>query len=325
MSQDQQQPQPQQQQEDGEGMSAESPDSSASDVHGPSEKGQAPSLPEKQAAPPLATPSATMSSIATPSVGTTEKEKDGGSSLVTMTLSMPFRKRTRRKDDRSTSEGKYVTSSTGQPSALSVTSVKGPPAKKSRTSLFTKISHLLASCVSTSHRTHVVDVEEGPSHANNHQKDSEKASHKDAEVTKEASSSREPSSSSPGEEIPRAFVVLPRVSDDRKPVITSPPLLSIVPPAPTASDPDIVVPPTPTKQLLPLSETDGLTSGAVQPPGSTGEEGKTEHSTHTPSDTGDDSDASYSDDDMLMAGEDDEERLIRQGGAGIPVGPVRFL
>lgn len=85
-----------------------------------------------------------------------------------------------------------------------------------------------------------------------------------------------------------------------------------------------MVPPTPTKQLLPLSETDGLTSGAVQPPGSTGEEGKTEH-THVVSESGEESDGSYSDDDLMLAGEDDEERLIRQGGAGIPTGPVRAL
>lgn len=96
-------------------------------------------------------------------------------------------------------------------------------------------------------------------------------------------------------------------------------------PPPAISDPDVVVPPTPTKQLLPLSETDGLTSGAVQPPGSTGEEGKEQHTpVSSSSDSGDESDASYSDDDMLMAGEDEEERLIRQGGSGIPVGPVCF-
>ena len=96
-----------------------------------------------------------------------------------------------------------------------------------------------------------------------------------------------------------------------------------MPPPPVISDPDVVVPPTPTKQLLPLSETDGLTSGAVQPPGSTGEETRSGEHTPKSSDSGDDSDASYSDDDMLMAGEDEEERLIRQGGAGLPVGPVR--
>ncbi|THH33256.1 hypothetical protein EUX98_g888 [Antrodiella citrinella] len=292
---DVQQDQEHPQQEDGQAMTAESPDASASDVNH-NEQGQVPSLPEKTVASSPETPSATMSSVATPTVATsTEKEKDGESSLATATLSMPFRKRTRRKDDPSTSNGKYAASSTGQPSALSVT-VKGPPTKKSRTSLFTKISHIFTSCVSTSHRTHVVDVDEGPSHTI-HQNDSEKASHKDAEVTKEASS-REPSAPST--------------------VITSPPKLTVVTPPSTLSDSDIVVPPTPTKQLLPLSETDGLTSGAVQPPGSTGDEGKTEHSPH--SESGDESDASYSDDDMLMAGEDDEERLIRQGGAGIPIG-----
>ena len=214
---EQDQQQSQHHQEDAESMSPDSPDASASDVHG--EKGQAPSLPEKSSSqgPPPATPSATMSSIATPSVGSVdkEKEKDRESSLATTTLSMPFRKRARRKDDRSTSDGKYAASSTDQPSASSAASVKGPPAKKNRASLFTKISHIFASCVTTSHRTHVVDIDEGPSHAKSHQKDSEKPLHRDAEVTKEASSSREPSSSSSGEEISRAIVVVPRVSDVR--------------------------------------------------------------------------------------------------------------
>lgn len=113
--------------------------------------------------------------------------------------------------------------------------------------------------------------------------------------------------------------------------MTHPPPLVIpdLPPPPTTLDGDItiVVPPTPTNQLLPLSETDGLTSGAVQPPGSTGEETKHEVVRVTVGESGEDTDGSSEDEPSLDGHqveewEDDEQRLIRQGGAGIPVGTV---
>lgn len=90
----------------------------------------------------------------------------------------------------------------------------------------------------------------------------------------------------------------------------------------------VVVPPTPTRQLLPLEETDGLTSGAVQPPGSTGDEIKTE--VRVTVGESDDSDEPF-DDEPFVDGrqledwEDEEQRLIRQGGAGIPLDEVRLL
>ena len=108
------------------------------------------------------------------------------------------------------------------------------------------------------------------------------------------------------------------------PTATARPLIVVPPPA--ISDPDVVVPPTPTKQLLPLSETDGLTSGAVQPPGSTGEESRSDYVVS--SEPGEESDGSYSDDEVFTAAlraeelEDEEQRLIKQGGTGIPIGPV---
>lgn len=111
---------------------------------------------------------------------------------------------------------------------------------------------------------------------------------------------------------------------DLNPTATARPLIVVPPPA--ISDPDVVVPPTPTKQLLPLSETDGLTSGAVQPPGSTGEESRSDYVVS--SEPGEESDGSYSDDEVFTAAlraeelEDEEQRLIKQGGTGIPIGPV---
>ena len=104
------------------------------------------------------------------------------------------------------------------------------------------------------------------------------------------------------------------------------------PSVPATPDPDsdiaIVVPPTPSRQLLPLSETDGLTSGAVQPPGSTGDELKSE--VRVTVGESDDSDGSFDDEPFgdgrqVESWEDEEQRLIRQGGAGVPIGTVRAL
>ncbi|KAJ3733622.1 protein phosphatase [Lentinula guzmanii] len=106
---------------------------------------------------------------------------------------------------------------------------------------------------------------------------------------------------------------------------------SSAPPSPT--DSDIIIPPPPSAQLLPEDETDGVTSGAVQPPGSTGE--PLVRSITRESD--EDSDGThFTEEDYSVGfgsrrGEDyqqtlldeqaEEERLIRNGGSGIPIGP----
>lgn len=95
--------------------------------------------------------------------------------------------------------------------------------------------------------------------------------------------------------------------------------ISETPPSP---DSDIVVPLPVSATLLPQDETDGMTSGAVQPPGSSG----TTEVFHTPiTVTSHDSDSdrtSLSDEDRVQEELDEEERLIRNGGSGIPIGPV---
>ncbi|KAH9485320.1 hypothetical protein JR316_0002228 [Psilocybe cubensis] len=85
------------------------------------------------------------------------------------------------------------------------------------------------------------------------------------------------------------------------------------PPSPT--DSDVVVPPPVSASLLPDDETDGMTSGAVQPPGSLG--------TPLTHDSSDDSDRTTIDDDIhhVFDDHDDELRLIKAGGSGIPIGP----
>ena len=82
------------------------------------------------------------------------------------------------------------------------------------------------------------------------------------------------------------------------------------------ADPDTVIPPTPGKgsHLLPVDETEGVTSGAVQPPGSTA------HPEHDDSDRG-----TFTDDEFHDAKEEDEHidaeemRLIQNAGSGIPI------
>ncbi|KAF5386040.1 hypothetical protein D9615_002495 [Tricholomella constricta] len=93
-------------------------------------------------------------------------------------------------------------------------------------------------------------------------------------------------------------------------------------PPPSPTDSEIIVTPPPSTHLLPEDETDGLTSGAVQPPGSTGEVVRT----HTHDSSADESDGtSYTDDDgddrRMVLEQDEEEALIRKGGSGIPIGP----
>ena len=91
---------------------------------------------------------------------------------------------------------------------------------------------------------------------------------------------------------------------------------------------DLTVTSTPSKTLLPVAETEGVTSGAVQPPGSKGDD--IVHTRTHSQDSGDESDATTTfteedDTDELNAIddlEDEEERLIMNGGVGIPIGPV---
>ncbi|TRM69598.1 HAD-like domain-containing protein [Schizophyllum amplum] len=95
-----------------------------------------------------------------------------------------------------------------------------------------------------------------------------------------------------------------------------------------------IEPAVPTPTLLPEEETEGVTSGAVQPPGSTGDTPATDKTSQkdlprpsapqvtAPATGGDESEGtSFDDEDDLIEEEDEEDRLIMNGGAGIPIGP----
>ncbi|CUA66851.1 hypothetical protein RSOLAG22IIIB_00300 [Rhizoctonia solani] len=91
------------------------------------------------------------------------------------------------------------------------------------------------------------------------------------------------------------------------------PLVPVPVPPPAPAEPAEVVPPSPKPQLIPHEESEGMTSGAVQAPGSTGAE--TDGETSFTDDEGGDKELEDPE------AEDDEERLILAGGAGIPIGP----
>jgi hypothetical protein len=79
-------------------------------------------------------------------------------------------------------------------------------------------------------------------------------------------------------------------------------------------DPDVVIPPTPKgSHLLPVDETEGVTSGAVQPPGSLA------HTDRDETDAG-----NFTDDEFHDAKEEEdidaeEMRLVMNAGSGIPI------
>ncbi|KAJ6586857.1 protein phosphatase [Mycena vulgaris] len=108
---------------------------------------------------------------------------------------------------------------------------------------------------------------------------------------------------------------------DASALLVAPPTINIERP-PSRADSEIIVPPPPSSHLLPEDETDGLTSGAVQPPGSTGE---LIARTHTRDSSEDSDGTSFTDDEgddrRAMDEQAQEERLIKNGGSGIPIGP----
>ncbi|KAF5370721.1 hypothetical protein D9758_001851 [Tetrapyrgos nigripes] len=192
----------------------------------------------------------------------------------------------------------------GPPKPASDTHNGGPPKKlPSRSpSLFARLVRKLVPCIPSSSSPHSVDVDTVP----------------------QSSEKEEPSQNVSKEAAPAP----PSSEEATKTESTSAPPPLVIPPA---VDAEVFVPPTPTNQLLPQAETEGMTSGAVVPPGSSGTIDK-RHSHHstTPTSTGVDGEesdgSSFTEDEDIDDInnddiEDEEERLIMNGGAGIPIGP----
>lgn len=139
-------------------------------------------------------------------------------------------------------------------------------------------------------------------------------------------------SASPAIEIELAHTSKSSLTQNEKPAIT-PPIISNPPPLliPTIESPPpaedtavetpVILPPT---QILPDEETHGMTSGAVQPPGSVDGSTSVQKQTH-PSEEEESEGTSFTEDDdqdLHVEEEDEEDKLILNGGAGIPIGPV---
>lgn len=203
-----------------------------------------------------------------------------------------------------------------------------------KASFISKLVRKLVPCVAPNDRAHAIDI------------DVPDAAH----TPTQASSTSKPADAPALNEKQRSEA---KSQEKEREKVALPPISVPMDPSPsTTQDAEVIVPPTPTKVLLPISETEGVTSGAVQPPGSTGSDvfspqpiphselshtspapaqphvGDISHSTTT------DSDGSFTDDEVHGEGEeaeqeegepmeeDDEDALIMNGGAGIPIGPV---
>ncbi|THU95354.1 NIF-domain-containing protein [Dendrothele bispora CBS 962.96] len=202
--------------------------------------------------------------------------------------------------------------SNGPPTADANDVSNGAPPKKQpprSTPLLVRILRKLVPCLPSDSSPHHVEVDD-IALASEKQKPSEKPTEKPSETAP-----AEPPSL-PTKDTPKSGSTPP-----------TPPSITI----PEATAGDVVVPPTPTKQLLPPSETEGMTSGAVVPPGSSGTiNNRHSHHSTTPTNGAADGEetegSSFTESELDEEpnhddAEDEEDRLIMNGGVGIPIGP----
>lgn len=251
-----------------------------------------------------------------------EKEKDKGS--LSTTLTGTHHTRVSRKGAQTASEGAHSSTVAEKPPSLKSAAKRKAPKPQSsspRVSFISRLFRSLVPCIGSS-RTPNEAADEVVSDPNTTLGDK---STRDAE--KDAVHEPPPVSNESDLDQPH-----PATDANFLPLVpTASPALHVTPPEPSPPDSnlDIVVPPTPTK-VIPESETGGVTSSAVVPPGSTAEEVAhlRAHQAHEPS-SGDESDGtSFTEDEEVEdvhgadEAEDDEDRLILSGGAGIPIGSV---
>lgn len=197
-----------------------------------------------------------------------------------------------------------------------------------KASVFSRLFHVFVPCVAPSPRYHDESLENDKPAQPKEDESAPATTSQEKEKPSETAVDEAASSQPNGKEQHEAEV---QNSEDSEPLPA--PLQPIQ--IPDSTDQAVVVPPTPTRSLLPEDETEGVTSGAVVPPGSTGTPTEThhhEHRTHTQdSENESDGSTSFTEEEDLDDGspmddiEDDEERLILQGGAGIPIGAVRVV
>jgi RNA polymerase II subunit A small phosphatase-like protein len=211
-------------------------------------------------------------------------------------------------------------------------------AKGAKPSLFSRIFHKLVPCIDSS-TSHPVDLGDDVTMSEKGKSEQTKAT--TAPVTsgeksiseKENLSSKEvPVSTPTGDVASTGPGDSPSISQQDKVPL---PLNVSIPPPVTGSDSEaeVIVPPSPSSKLLPYSETEGVTSGAVQPPGSSGgssihrEKRHSGDSTAAALDGGDTDGSDFTEEDEeplpsdVVDEDDEEEALILNGGIGIPIGP----
>ena len=258
-----------------------------------------------------------------------EKEKDKGS--LSTTLTGTHHTRVSRKGAQTASEGAHSSTAVEQPSpskSAAKLKVEKPPSS-SRVSFISRLFRALVPCIGPSRLLNEA-VNEAASDPNSsaaalREKPSPRDAEKDSHPVQETPVSNDSVSEQPHPNAELAPSTSGLTADP------GPGPLHITPPTATTTDKDldIIVPPTPTK-VIPESETGGVTSSAVVPPGSTaGEVAQLRALQAHESSSGDESDGtSFTEDEEVedVPGidevEDDEDRLILSGGAGIPIGPV---
>jgi hypothetical protein len=263
----------------------------------------------------------TETATATDEIDKDEKKDRASSLTITSTAphsqNPPQTRASKRKANESTS-------SRGRPEKRAATSEangKGDPLDPARPkrSFLSKLVRRLVPCVSP--RGHTIDVA-SPGVHDGKAKPSEpslKERQQDAEQVNLNGGARNQ-------------ISLPSKEDSAKPLpepteLIVPPPLTVPPSIASPSETDTILPPTPTKQKSVPLEPEAVTSSGVQPPGSTGD---TSHHPHATRDSGDESDGtSFTDDDVDEVGgdevEDEDERLVMNGGVGIPIGPVSVV
>ena len=277
--------------------------------------------------PPSAQPPSSAPESSTDDPKLKEKPEDTVSLSTVATKTQTPRNSRRKANKSSVSEGASASTSTNIHSPNTNGKAKTHSTSKPKPSFLIKLVRRIAPCISVSPRGY--DVELDDSQALTPREKEKPSASKDSPKAVGAPDDK------PGE----VLSAPPRTS-------TGPPLppLAIPPASPPADAADVVVSSTPT--LLPKSETEGVTSGAVQPPGSTGEslfsphpqqqhghahghDHARAHTRDASADAGDESDETSftEEEDAEESGpaeepEDEEDRLILNGGAGIPIGPV---
>lgn len=286
------------------------------------DEGQAPSS-DPPSHPNQNTELVTLSAPAIPqtdTLGQQTKDKDKDKSSLSTTFTSTYRHFSRRKVNKSSASEKAPSSSTHveKPTAASTRRSKAKVYNNSssKRSFFSKIARRLVPCAGPP-RAPIVDADDAASAASELESSlALKGLKNDEKNSNPSQLATQGNETSPACTPADTTSSLPLAAANRT---------NIVPLAPSV-DADILLPATTTR--LPDSNTEGVTSGAVQPPGSTGEEHLRDHTTHAhvsgneSDDTGATGDEEYEDASNMEDVEDEEDRLIRQGGAGIPIGPV---